>query len=295
MTWSSGRAASISSARFPSWPVIAQTFGAYLLALRHPRTLCYLHTLRSRYLRGGARPDLLGRDALDRFALRRASAVLANSHYTAARARRRYRRPVPVIPPGVEEPLFALPERTGDYALYVGRLAPEKGVERLLRWSAPLPVDLLVVGDGPAEYVARLRSVAGPRVRFVGPRLGPALASTYAGARFLAFVPHEEEFGLAALEAMAAARPVIAFPEGGLLELVRSGETGLFARDAEEFSAATLRLLGDDRLCLRLGGAGRARARAFTWERFARGIEEVCEQMARPHRTCARSGGGSRQ
>jgi glycosyltransferase involved in cell wall biosynthesis len=258
--------------------VVAQTFGAYLLALRHPRTLCYLHTLRSRYLRVGVRPDLLARRTLDHLAILRADALLANSHYTAARARHRYGRPVRAVPPGADEALFALPEQIGSYALYVGRLAPEKGVERLLRWISPLPVDMLVVGDGSPDYLAHLRALAGPRVRFAGSLLGPELAAAYAGARFLAFVPHEEEFGLAAVEAMAASKPVVAAPEGGLIELVRAGETGLFARDAQEFAAATRRLMGDDALCSRMGRAGRLRGHAFTWERFSRGVEAVCEE-----------------
>ncbi len=256
--------------------IVAQTFGAYLLALRHPRTVCYLHTLRSRYLRGGWRPDLVARRALDHLAVRRAAALLANSHFTAARARHRYRRPVDIVPPGVDESFFAVPERAGSYALYVGRLAPEKGVERLLEWSAPLPLDLVVAGDGPPGYVAHLRAIAGSRVRFAGPLLGSSLVDAYSGARFLAFAPYEEELGLAALEAMAAAKPVLATPEGGLAELVRAGETGLFARDAAEFGAAALRLLGDETLCLRLGRAGRLRVRASTWERFADGVEVAC-------------------
>lgn len=259
--------------------VVAQTFGAYLLALRHPRTICYLHTLRSVYLLGGRHPALVARRALDRLALRRAAAVLVNSHYTASRARRRYGRSVRVVSPGADDMLLALPEQVGAYALYVGRLAPEKGIERLLTWSAPLDMDLLVVGDGEAEYVAHLHALAGPRVRFAGPLLGDDLAAAYAGARFLAFVPHVEEFGLAALDAMAAAKPVVAAPEGGLFELVHAGVTGLFARDASSFASAALQVLEDDALCLRLGHAGRERARAFTWERFARGVEAACERL----------------
>ncbi|HEX6122011.1 MAG TPA: glycosyltransferase family 4 protein [Ktedonobacterales bacterium] len=256
--------------------VVAETFGAYLLALRHPRTVCYLHTLRAVYLAGGRRPDLLARRALDALALRRAAALLANSDFTAERAQARYGRRVAVVPPGVEEALFALPERVGEYALFVGRLAPEKGIERLLRWSREVPVELVVAGEGAPAYVARLRALAGPRTRFTGPLTGAALLEAYAGARYLAFVPHMEELGLAALEAMAAGKPVLAAPEGGLGALVREGETGFLVRDAAEFARASERLLGDEALCRRLGRAGRERARPYTWQRFAEGIEAAC-------------------
>lgn len=256
--------------------VVSQTFGSNLLGLRHPRTICYLHTLRSVYLRGGYRPDLVARRLLDALAVRRASDVLANSAYTAGRAMRHYRRPVEVLPPGVDASFFELPPRVGSYGLYVGRLAPEKGLDRLLRWSGDMQVDLELVGDGDAAYVRHLRELAGPQVRFRGPLTGTALAEAYAGSRFLAFLPHKEEFGLAALEAMAAAKPVIASREGALPELVREDETGILVSDGEQFVAAARALLADDALCLRLGVRGREVARAYTWDRFAGRIEVLC-------------------
>jgi glycosyltransferase involved in cell wall biosynthesis len=256
--------------------VVTQSFGASLLALRYPHTLCYVHTLRSVYLQGGARPDLIARRALDRLAMCRAAALLTNSAYTASRLERRYGRTTQVVPPGVDTALLALPERVGSYALYSGRIAPEKGVERLLAWSRELPLPLVLVGDGAPDYVARVRRLAGPQVELRGPLTGAALAEAYAGTRFLVFLPHEEEFGLAALEAMAAAKPVIAADEGGLPELVRAGETGLLVRDAQGFRAAAATLLVDDAACLQMGRAGRERARPYTWERFAAAIEQAC-------------------
>lgn len=256
--------------------VVSQTFGSHLLALRHPHTICYVHTLRSVYLRGGYRPDLVARRMLDALAVWRASAALANSDFTAARATRRYRRQVEVLPPGVDDSYFTLPVSVGSYALYVGRLAPEKGLDRLVRWSGDLPIDLELVGDGDPAYVSHLRDLAGPRVHFRGPLTGAALAEAYASSRFLAFLPHEEEFGLAALEAMAAAKPVLAIREGALPELVRDGETGLLISGREQFTSAAHALLADDALCLRLGERGRDVAHTYTWDRFARRIEELC-------------------
>src|SRR5258708_34386201 len=98
--------------------VIAHTFGAYLLALRYPRVVSYVHTLRSRYLLGGARPDLLARRALDRVALHRSAVLATNSEYTAARASRRYQRPGHVVPPGADDAVFPLPPRVRHYALH---------------------------------------------------------------------------------------------------------------------------------------------------------------------------------
>lgn len=263
--------------------VLAQTFGANLLALRHPATLCYLHTLRSPYLRHSARPDLVARRALDTMSLRRAGALSANSAYTAERTAQRIGRTVETVPCGVDDAFARLPLAPGSYALYVGRIAPEKGIERLLSWSAGLPLDLLLVGAGEPAFTAAMRRLAGPRVRWAGPLQGAALRDAYAGARMLAFLPHEEEFGLAVLEAMAAGKPVIATPEGGILELVRDGVTGWLVADSAAYADAMRRLLTDDALCLRMGQTGRAVAAGYTWDAMASRIEVILARLATRH------------
>lgn len=260
--------------------LVAQNFGARLLALRQRGMIAYLHTMRSLYLRGGRRPDLALRRALDRRAVRRAAFLLTNSAFTAQRAARFYGRTPEVVPLGADETLAELEPRLGDYALYVGRLAPEKGVARLLEWSAPTPIALEVVGAGSPAERARLEPLLRPTARLRGPLTGPALAAMYAGARFFAFTPHAEEFGLAALDAMAAAKPVIAVRDGALPELIEDGVTGFLVRDGADFQRAAQRLIADDALCLRMGLAARERARAYSWERHARRIETLCEQIA---------------
>ena len=264
--------------------VVTNTFGANLLALRHPATLCYVHTLRSRYLRrSGARglaPGLALRRVLDRKAMRRAAALATNSAFTARAMHDRYGRSAEVIPCGVSSEFFAVLPDPGTYALYVGRLAPEKGIERLLRWSATLPLDLVIVGAGSPAYEAYLRGLAGRRTTWAGALSGQPLLDAYRGSRMLTFLPHEEEFGLVALEAMAAARPVVAAPEGGLPELVRDGETGMLVRSQEEFAAAVTSLLDDSARCLRMGQAGRAAANGYRWDAMARSVERLCAACA---------------
>jgi glycosyltransferase involved in cell wall biosynthesis len=274
--------------------VVAQSFGAYLLALRHPRTLCYVHTLRSRYLEDAPssgsisgsnfRLDLALRRRLDRAAIGRAARVLTNSAYSAGKILERYGRAAAIVPPGVGEEYFArastVPAPAGGYALYVGRLAPEKGVERLLEWSRSLPVDLVVAGTGPPGFLARLRAMAGPHTTFTGPVTGSALVDLYAGCRYLAFLPDAEEFGLAALEAMASAKPVLATRRGALPELVQDGQTGFLVESAEEYIAAATRLSSDDNLCWLLGERGRRAARSYSWDTFADTIEQACLQVA---------------
>jgi glycosyltransferase involved in cell wall biosynthesis len=253
---------------------ITHSLGAHLLALRFPRTICYVHTMRSVYLRKPWRPDAIARRALDRAAIRRAAAVVTNSAYTAERARDYYGRQPEAIPPGVDEDFFSMPLVAGTYGLYVGRLAPEKGLERLLSWWSGVDADLWIVGSGDTAYVAHLRRIAGPRVRWCGPLEGETLRS-----RFLAFLPMQEEFGLAALEAQASGKPVLTTGDGGLSELVEHDVTGYIVRSASEFADTCSRLVQDDAQCLRVGANAREHAQLYSWDRFTTAIEQVCERV----------------
>jgi len=107
----------------------------------------------------------------------------------------------------------------GEYALYAGRLAAEKGVADAIAACRLAHVPLVIVGEGPDE--ARLRAAAGDAVRFTG-RVDPAELAALRAAAGLALVPsrYEEILPLAALEAMAAGLPVMASRAGGLAELV---------------------------------------------------------------------------
>jgi glycosyltransferase involved in cell wall biosynthesis len=133
---------------------------------------------------------------------------------------------------------------SGDYALVVSRLAPEKGVDVAIEACRAAGVALVVAGDGPQREALRARAGGGD-VRFVGQVDDERLAQLRAGAA-LALVPSRaaETFGLAAAEAMAAGLPVAASRVGALGELV--GEEGLVpAGDAGALTEAIVRLRGD--------------------------------------------------
>ncbi len=174
------------------------------------------------------------------------------------------------------------PVRGGNYALYVGRLSEEKGVDVLIRAAArrkDIPVH--VVGSGPDE--ARLRGLAkqvkAANVIFRGWMSGGDLRTEYAGARFLA-VPSVwyEAFGLIVLEAYAAGKPVVASNIGGLGELVRHGETGLLASagNAKDLAEKMGALWDAPEAAADMGFAGRAWVESdFTPEEHYRRIMEV--------------------
>jgi len=160
---------------------------------------------------------------------RRAHGLIANSRFVAERIRRYWRREVDaVVHPPVDTSRF-VPAAEGpapeEYALIVSALVPYKRIELAISAFSRLKRPLWIVGDGPERQ--RLAKAAGPSVRFLGNVGQDQLARLYAGARFFV-LPGEEDFGIAAVEAQAAGRPVLALGRGGALETVVDGRTGVF-------------------------------------------------------------------
>jgi glycosyltransferase involved in cell wall biosynthesis len=195
---------------------------------------------------------------LARGVLRGAQLVIAASTALSEQARSLGARDVRVIPSGVDLPELEGEEAEPPEVLYAGRLSPEKGVLELV--EATQGMNLVVAGDGPLR--GRVPGARG----FVPP---DELNRLYARAAVVACPSRREGFGVACLEAMAHARPVVATSVGGLRDLVVDGETGLVVppRDAAALRGALQRLLGDRELRRRLGEGGRERAGLhFSWD-----------------------------
>ena len=98
-----------------------------------------------------------------------------------------------------------------------------------------LGLPLKIVGTGPDE--ARVRAAAGPTVELLGWQDDAAVRDLYSRARALVFCG-VEDFGLTPVEAQASGCPVIALGQGGTLETVIDGETGLFFNEPTTASLA---------------------------------------------------------
>jgi glycosyltransferase involved in cell wall biosynthesis len=168
----------------------------------------------------------------DRLAADRVDLFVAISRHVAGRITKHYRRRARVVYPPVDTRAFTpgptAASRGEAPFLVVAALVPYKGVDLAIRAANRLGVPLRIVGVGPDER--RLRRMAGPTVRFDGWLPVGALADAYRGARAL-LQPHEEDFGIAPLEAMACGTPVIALRRGGGEEVVVGG-TGLLFEEA---------------------------------------------------------------
>jgi len=166
----------------------------------------------------------------DRVSADRVDLYVADSEHVRDRIRKHYRRPAKVIYPPVDATFFTpaaaggAPDASAPY-LVVSALVPYKGVERAIRVANRRRLPLRVVGTGPDRK--RLHAIAGPTVRFEEWLSMDALRDAYRTCRAL-IQAHEEDFGIAPLEAMACGRPVIALRKGGASEVVPSFAGVLF-------------------------------------------------------------------
>jgi glycosyltransferase involved in cell wall biosynthesis len=189
--------------------------------------------------RAGALERLLGPPVAHRFRLwdrlssDRVDLFIGNSLNIRDRIRKHYRRPALVVYPPVDTDFFTPgerpPERDAPF-LTVSALVPYKGVDLTIRAANRIGAKLRVIGSGPDSN--RLRSIAGPTVRFEEWVSMEDLREAYRTCRALVQA-HEEDFGIAPLEALACGRPVIALARGGALETVTE-ETGVLFRETTE-------------------------------------------------------------
>lgn len=151
----------------------------------------------------------------------------------------------------------------GDYFVYAGRLAPEKGIATLIRAIALSGQRLVVAGTGPEEEKLRqLASECGADVTFSGYLSGANLHRLIGQSRALV-LPSEwyENAPVSILEAYALGRPVIGAAIGGIPEMIREKESGLLAPSGSvEELAGALSAMADLSPATRagMGAAGRA-------------------------------------
>jgi glycosyltransferase involved in cell wall biosynthesis len=200
-------------------------------------------------------------------------------------ARRRGAR-VDVVPNGVEEAAFAadaerVTPRDRASIAFLGRIdTAQKGLDVLIRALAALPGhSLTVIGDGPDEAhlrrLARSFGVDG-RISWHGRVEGQAKYDLLAAARVVAVPSRFETFGMVAVEALATGTPVVASDIDCLRQVVPGYAGRRVPVDRPDLLADALRaLLEDEAAVVRLGSAGRAFARGFSWDRLAADQERI--------------------
>ncbi len=191
--------------------------------------------------------------------------------------------PCRVVHHGIDPEFHPLGHGEGDYAAFLGRLAPCKGPELAVAAARMAGIPIRLAGelhdqDSTPEWRADLvRAFGGPGVLHLGSVRGPHKVRFLGGARALLMpLRWEEPFGLVMVEAMLCGTPVLAFPRGSAPEVIDEGVTGFIVRDEEELAERLAALGGgfDRQACRR-----RALAR-FSAERMVRDYEAIYLSVA---------------
>ena len=223
----------------------------------------------------------------DWVAAQRVDRFLTNSRTTQTRIRSFFGRDSEVLHPPVQTSRFARAEPE-DHYLVISELVSHKRIDDAVRAFTRLGLPLVVVGGGPEQR--RLRRMAGPTIRFAG-RVSDAQAARLLSTCQALVVTAVEEFGIAAVEAQAAGRPVVARSAGGSLETVDGGVTGILwdggvdelAATVEAFDPATV----DPRDCIE-------NAARFDAAVFRRRLPEAVDEALR-HAPADREQGARRE
>ncbi|MBC7085539.1 MAG: glycosyltransferase [Methanomethylovorans sp.] len=169
---------------------------------------------------------------ISEYFLSHVSTIVANSLNTQKRIKKYLKRDSVVIYPSVDTSAFKFKEY-GDFWLSVNRLYPEKRIELQIEAFREMPDQKLIIvggyaeGDHASAYAARLINSIPENVTLMGSVAEEKLLELYASCKGHITTAFDEDFGMTPIEAMASGKPTVAVKEGGYLETVLDGVTGL--------------------------------------------------------------------
>lgn len=215
----------------------------------------------------------------DRVSADRPDKIIANSNFVAKRIKKYYKRESVVIHPPANVDNFYASEKQENYFLMVGRIIEYKRFDIAIKAFNELALPLKIIGRGPE--IKKLQKIAKSNIEFLGRVPEEKLADYYAKCQAFVF-PQEEDFGIVAIEAMAAGRPLIAYRGGDIPEHMEEGTAGVFfdKQTPEDIAAAVKKFqkLSFDPEQIRAG------ARKFDKEIFKARIKEYIEKELLLHK-----------
>jgi glycosyltransferase involved in cell wall biosynthesis len=215
-------------------------------------------------------------------AISRMDTIVANSENVRGRLKRFCGVESVVVNPPIDTAGMRWIE-AGDYYVSLARLAPYKRVDLVIRAFLAMPEQRLVVASGgPEERRLRALAAGATNISFTGWTGDGEFRDLVGRARAAIYVPQDEDFGMSPVEAMAAGKPVIGVAEGGVLETVVDGETGILLPPSPSVEAvvdAVRRLDGSTALAMR--SACESRAARYAAPAFLARMREVVGENAR--------------
>jgi glycosyltransferase involved in cell wall biosynthesis len=209
--------------------------------------------------------------------------VVANSRYSAGYLEGVYGTPVKdVVYPGVNIEDFIFQPSDENIFLTIGQLWPHKRIKLIIEALKLVEnAQLYIVGSGPEKAkLARVAEGMGleNRVFFLHGLTNLEVKILFSRALAVVFMPVKEPFGIVALEAMAAGKPLIAANEGGFVEAVDDSCALLVSPEPEQV-AEKMRFLRDHKdVARQMGEAGRQRVQAYTWQRASEELLSIIEE-----------------
>lgn len=202
--------------------------------------------------------------------------------------------------------ILGLPAQPTPLVLLIGRIEPLKGIDALIRAVALVrqqhphlaELEAIVVGGAsdqqPEQWNAEQRRLDQIRhelgiahaIKFVGARPQSQLSLYHAAADVVTMPSHYESFGMAALEAMASGRPVIATNAGGPATIITHGVNGLLTPpdNAAELAQHLAYVLQDSHTAYKLGTSARQRAERYGWSNIGCDILDIYRAALRQQR-----------
>jgi glycosyltransferase involved in cell wall biosynthesis len=198
------------------------------------------------------------------------------------------RKPAPRIPiarvihHGVDASDFPVGRGDGGYALYLGRMAPDKGAHTAINVARKAGFPILLAGKlrEPPEFEyfeTQVEPLLGDDARYLGEVPHEHKVELLAAARAVLFpIRWNEPFGLVMIEALACGTPVLAFPEGAAPEVIDDGRTGFLCRDEAAMAEALAHVETIDRTACRAAVEG-----YFSTSRMVREHLDLFESLLR--------------
>ena len=195
--------------------------------------------------------------------------VLTNSDHVRKRMVNHLKVETQVVYPPVNIDAFKW-KTQGDYYLSLGRLESNKRIDLVVKAFMRMPDKKLIVASGGSQLESLLKLANGcPNITFVGWSRDEDMVDLIANALACVYIPFDEDFGMSAVESMAAGKPVIGVAEGGMLETVLDGQTGVLLPpnpEIEDIEAAVREMTARSALSMRY--QCEQHARNFTEKQF---------------------------
>lgn len=170
----------------------------------------------------------------------------------------------------------------GNYYISLARLEPLKRVDKIIKAFQKMPDKKLIIASN-GSLIGKLRKLAidCQNIQFTGWITDAVLSELIGNAIATLYIPIDEDFGMSPVESMAAGKPVIGVAEGGLLETVIDGETGILLPSGpspEQIVEAVLQMTPERARAMRT--ACEARAQLFSQEIFLNRMRALIEDRA---------------